>query len=85
MNVDKVNLNIANNVYCAQRNAKKQNNYNPGFTGAIPQYVIEQEINALNPKILRGINKLKNNIGEFQDICINACGTGLAIISFSTY
>ena len=85
MNVDKVNLNIANNVYCAQRNAKKQNNYNPGFTGAIPQYVIEQEINALNPKILRGINKLKNNIGEFQDICINACGTGLLAPLFIKY
>ena len=77
MNVDKVNLNITNNAYCAQR---KQNNLNTnylGFTGSIPQSVIEKEINALNPKMLKWINKLKHHIGEFQDICINAFGTGL--------
>lgn len=65
MNVDKVNLNINNNAYCAQR--KVNNNLNTnylGFTGSIPQSVIEKEINALNPKMLKWINKLKNHIGE---------------------
>ena len=76
MNVDKVNLKNGSNAYQIQRKSK---NGNPKlyFTGNIPQYVIEKEINALNPPVLKGLNTLKSNIGEFQDICINACGTGI--------
>lgn len=85
MNVDKVNLNINSKAYYAQRKAKNQNKNNLGFTGNIPQSVIEKEINTLNPKVLRGINKLKHNIGEFQDICINAFGTGLLAPLFIKY
>lgn len=84
MNIDKVNLNIKNNRYCSQGQSKIQNTQ-IGFTSNIPQATIEKEINALNPSILRGINKLKNNIGEFQDICINALGTGLLAPIFIKY
>ena len=84
MNIDKINQNIKNNGYYY----KKPNNttHNQiGFTSNIPQATIEKEINSLNPSILRGINKLKNNIGEFQDICINALGTGLLAPIFIKY
>lgn len=84
MNIDKINLNIKNNGYYSQRQSKTQSNQ-IGFTSNIPQATIEKEINALNPSILRGINKLKNNIGEFQDICINALGTGLLAPIFIKY
>lgn len=76
MNVNKINLNTNNNRYY-YKNQNNTTNNQIGFTSNIPQSTIEKEINALNPSILRGINKLKNNIGEFQDICINALGTGL--------
>lgn len=84
MNIDKINLNIKNSGYHSQRQSKTKNNQ-IGFTSNIPQATIEKEINALNPSILRGINKLKNNIGEFQDICINALGTGLLAPIFIKY
>ena len=80
MNVDKVNLNIQNRAYTAKRNNKPVS-----FKSNIPQAVIEKEINNLNTPILKGINKLRNNIGEFQDICINALGTGLLAPIFIKY
>ena len=84
MNVNKINLNTKNNGYYYQQQNNITNNQ-VGFTSNIPQATIEKEINALNPSILRGINKLKNNIGEFQDICINALGTGLLAPIFIKY
>ena len=84
MNVNKINLNTKNNGYHYQQQNNITNNQ-VGFTSNIPQATIEKEINALNPSILRGINKLKNNIGEFQDICINALGTGLLAPIFIKY
>lgn len=84
MNVNKINLNTNNNRYY-YKNQNNTTNNQIGFTSNIPQSTIEKEINALNPSILRGINKLKNNIGEFQDICINALGTGLLAPVFIKY
>ena len=80
MNIDKVSFNITNGTYSA-----KKNNKNVSFRSNIPQAVIEKEINNLNTPILKGINKLRNNIGEFQDICINAFGTGLLAPVFIKY
>lgn len=82
MKIDKINLKT-NNRY--NYNFQTIPNNQVGFTSNIPQATIEKEINALNPSILRGINKLKNNIGEFQDICINALGTGLLAPIFIKY
>lgn len=84
MSVEKVNFNIAGNAYNTQRNLKNSNN-EIGFSGTIPQGVIQKEINGLNSPFLKGLNKLKNNIGEFQDICINAFGTGLLAPVFIKY
>lgn len=84
MNVNKINLNTNNNRYYYKNQNNTEHNQ-IGFTSNIPQATIEKEINALNPSILRGINKLKNNIGEFQDICINALGTGLLAPVFIKY
>ena len=84
MKIDNINQNIKNSGYYSQRQNKIQK-HQVGFTSNIPQATIEKEINALNPTILKGINKLKNNIGEFQDICINALGTGLLAPIFIKY
>ena len=53
----------------------------------VQQYseIFLKEINNLNTPVLKGINKLRNNIGEFQDICINALGTGLLAPIFIKY
>ncbi len=84
MSVEKVNFNIAGNAYNTQRNLKNSKN-EIVFSGTIPQGVIQKEINGLNSPFLKGLNKLKNNIGEFQDICINAFGTGLLAPVFIKY
>ena len=76
MNVDKVNVNITGSSPKIPGKSK-YNIDQTSFKSNIPQVVIENEINRLNRPVLRGINKLRNNIGEFQDICINAFGTGI--------
>lgn len=75
MNIEKVNPDFINSAYLSKHNTKTATN-KIGFTGNTSQAVIEKAINKQNTPILRGINKLRNNIGEFQDICINAIGTG---------
>ena len=84
MKVDKVNFNIVSGR-TNRENYKKNYNNKPYFSGNIPQAVIETEINNLNPPILKWVNKLRSNIGEFQDICINALGTGLLAPIFIKY
>ena len=86
MKVEKVNLNISGANYQAKKPVYRQAHPNQtSFQGNISQSVIEKEINALNTPLLRGINKLKSNIGELQDICINALGTGLLAPIFIKY
>lgn len=84
MKIDKVNSDFINNAYLSKQDdktvAKKL-----GFTGNTPQAVLEKAINKKNTPILRGINRLRNNIGELQDICINATGTGLLAPIFIKY
>lgn len=75
MNIEKVNPDFINSAYLSKHNTKTATN-KIGFTGNTSQAVIEKAINKQNTPVLRGINKLRNNIGEFQDICINALGTG---------
>ena len=84
MKIEKVNSNFVNSAYLDKLNDKTAS-IQTGFTGSIPQAVIEKEINKRNPKVLKGINRLRNNIGEFQDICINATGTGLLAPIFIKY
>ncbi len=87
MKVEKVNLNISSAQYQAQKPVYRISSQpdQTSFKGNISQSVIEKEINALNTPMLRGINKLKSNIGELQDICINALGTGLLAPIFIKY
>ena len=84
MKIEKVNSDFINKTYLDRLNDRTASNQT-GFTGSIPQSVIEKEINKRNPKVLKGINRLRNNIGEFQDICINATGTGLLAPIFIKY
>ena len=84
MNIDKVNPDFINSAYLSKNNNNTVTN-KIGFTGNIPQATIEKAINQQNTPFLRGINKLRNNIGELQDICINATGTGLLAPIFIKY
>ncbi len=84
MNIEKVNSDFINSTYLTKLNDRTAAN-KVGFTGNIPQAIIEKEINKRNTPVLKGINRLRNNIGEFQDICINATGTGLLAPIFIKY
>ncbi len=84
MKIEKVNSNFVNSAYLDKLNDRTISNQT-GFTGSIPQAVLEKEINKQNPKVLKGINRLRNNIGELQDICINATGTGFLAPIFIKY
>lgn len=84
MNIVKVNPDFINSAYLSKNSDKPVSN-NIGFTGNVSQAVIEKAINKQNTPVLRGINKLRDNIGEFQDICINATGTGLLAPIFIKY
>lgn len=82
MKIEKVNSDFINRTYLSKKDDKT---VALGFTGHTPQTVIEKAINQNNTPVLRGINRLRNNIGEFQDICINAIGTGFLAPVFIKY
>lgn len=80
MKVESLNL---KNTYGAQKQPLKSKVNFQG--GKVNIAEIEKEINKLNPASLRFINRLRSNISEFQDICINALGTGLLAPIFIKY
>lgn len=82
MSVEKVNLNLKNGVSLRKKQGKQ---HNPSFNGGISQSMLRAEINNHNTPILKGVNVLRKNIGEFQDICLNALGTGLLAPLFIKY
>ena len=93
MSVDKVNYNNINPSNAlpkwqyVSRNPGRagesniKNNFN--FTGRATQVAtvsvpeIKELLMKLMPPIFRGMQKMKNSIGEFQNIVINSIGTGL--------
>lgn len=80
MKVESTNL---KNVYAAP---KQSTSSKVNFQGVkVRVSDIENEINKLNSAPLRFVNKLRSNISEFQDICINALGTGLLAPIFIKY
>lgn len=79
MKVDSLNL---KNAYAAPKQPARAK---VNFQAKIRVPDIEKEINKLNSAPLRFVNKLRDNIGEFQDICINALGTGLLAPIFIKY
>jgi len=78
MNVEKVRQQISNPV----RLQKKQHKA-PDFTGKIPNVGttaninMEDEVRLLMPPAVKAMKKVCDNMGEVQNIIINALGTGL--------
>ena len=58
---------------------------NQNFTGGIPQADLVKDIQKLMPRSIRVTNKLADNMGEIQNILINAAGTGLIAPIFIKY
>lgn len=82
MSVEKVNLNLKRS---ANLRVKREMQQTPSFAGGISQSMLRAEINNYNTPVLKGVNVLRKNIGEFQDICLNALGTGLLAPLFIKY
>ena len=82
MSVEKVNLNIKRGANLRVKRGAAQI---PSFNGGISQSMLRAEINNHNTPVLKGVNVLRKNIGEFQDICLNALGTGLLAPLFIKY
>ena len=89
MKVDSTNTNILSATSFQNKplnkSFKMRQIQNYTFTGNVSQEVLAKEINKFNTPFLKGVNKLRNNISEFQDICINALGTGLLAPLFIKY
>ena len=83
--IDKINANLTNG---SQLGFKAQNlnrrGTNPNFTGVSPSE-IKGQINKMQNPFMKWMNKFENNIGELQDVCINAVGTGLLAPIFIKY
>ena len=93
MSVEKVNYNsiLQSKARPERLNASiepgsAQRNHYLNFTGAraaaqpismVSTPEIKEVLMKLMPSIFRGMQKLKNSIGEFQNIVINSLGTGL--------
>lgn len=78
MNVDKVKFNNIQNARVPQRSNV------PNFTATttpatklITQATFSEEIKHIMPPFISGMKKLNDNMGEVQNIFINALGTGL--------
>lgn len=78
MKVENVKFGINNPTKLPARQAHK-----PNFTGgSVPQAAansinMHEEIKAFMPPIIKGMKKVCDNMGEVQNIIINALGTGL--------
>lgn len=79
MNVNKIKYNLYNSSV-----QNKNQNKVPSFEGTAPKVVrniseaeFSDEIKHIMPPFIRGMKKLKDNMGETQNILINAVGTGL--------
>lgn len=76
MKVENVKLGINNS-----NPVKPQRAYKYSFTGTIPNKAanlnMKEEIKTFMPPIIKGMKKVSDNMGEVQNILINAIGTGL--------
>lgn len=76
MNVDKVKFNNIQNARAPKRSSV------PNFTSApkalyMTEKAFTEEIKQVLPPFIKGMKKLNENMGEVQNIFINALGTGL--------
>ena len=85
MKVESANFNIFNASNLPNNTQVNRSISKQSFTGGIAPSVLADEINKLNTPFLKGVNRLRNNIGEFQDICLNALGTGFLAPLFIKY
>lgn len=89
MKVEKINLTNYNSAQKPHvtKGLQPPNTYseNQNFTGGIPQADLVKDIQKLMPRTIRVTNKLADNMGEIQNILINAAGTGLIAPIFIKY
>lgn len=82
--IDKINPNLTNGSRLSSQNLNRRGYCSPNFTGVSPSEV-KGQINKLQNPFMKWMNKFENNIGELQDVCINAVGTGLLAPIFIKY
>ena len=79
--IEKINPNLNGQIRSQNLNKRC---VNQSFTGVSPSE-IKGQINMMQNPFMRWMNKFENNIGELQDVCINAVGTGLLAPIFIKY
>ena len=81
--IEKINANLTNGSQLRSRNLNKRG-ANPNFTG-VSASEVKAGINQMQNPFMKWMSKFENNIGELQDVCINAVGTGLLAPIFIKY
>lgn len=81
--IDKVNPNLTNGSQLRFQNLSRREMH-PNFTG-VSASEVKSGINKMQNPFMRWMSKFENNIGELQDVCINAVGTGLLAPIFIKY
>lgn len=81
--IEKINVNLTNGSQLRSQNLKKSGTH-PNFTG-VSASEVKAGINQMQNPFMKWMSKFENNIGELQDVCINAVGTGLLAPIFIKY
>ena len=81
--IDKINANLTKGSRLRAQQLNKRV-ANPGFTG-VSASEVKAGINKMQNPFMKWMSKFENNIGELQDVCINAVGTGLLAPIFIKY
>lgn len=81
--IEKINPNLTNGSQLRSRNLNRRGN-SPNFTG-VSASEVKGQINKMQNPFMKWMSKFENNIGELQDVCINAVGTGLLAPIFIKY
>lgn len=81
--IEKINVNLTNGSQLRSQNLNKRGTI-PNFTG-VSASEVKAGINQMQNPFMKWMSKFENNIGELQDVCINAVGTGLLAPIFIKY
>ena len=81
--IDKINVNLTNGSQLRSQQLNKRGAI-PNFTG-VSASEVKAGINQMQNPFMKWMSKFENNIGELQDVCINAVGIGLLAPIFIKY
>ena len=85
MKLEKVNYNVYNTPLKVINNSTPKVKPHQSFTGTATPKEVTKELKGLMPFGVRVVSKLAEGMGEVQNICINALGTGLVAPIFIKY